>query len=148
MNASVAPVSADARSSSVSDASDIPDIPYDEMFAAPGVPRPHYRALHKTLLELAPDVLRRTQQAADLTFLHEGITFTVYGNKEGTERIFPNDLIPRIIPDDEWRRIEKGLAQRLTALNLFLRDIYNEGRILADRVVPRELIYSCRHFRN
>jgi uncharacterized circularly permuted ATP-grasp superfamily protein len=128
--------------------SDTLDIPYDEMFAAPGVPRPHYRALHQTLLELAPEVLRRTQQAADLTFLHEGITFTVYGNKEGTERIFPNDLIPRIIPDDEWRRIEKGLAQRLTALNLFLGDIYNEGRILADRVVPRELIYSCRHFRN
>src|SRR5579862_9826524 len=145
MNATVASVSADARSSSVSDAS---ALPYDEMFAAPGVPRPHYRALHRTLLELAPEVLRRTQQAADLTFLHEGITFTVYGNKEGTERIFPNDLIPRIIPDGEWSRIEKGLAQRLTALNLFLRDIYNEGRILADRVVPRELVYSCRHFRN
>src|SRR5579862_1906571 len=101
MNATVAPVSADARSSSVSDAS---ALPYDEMFAAPGVPRPHYRALHQTLLELAPEVLRRTQQAADLTFLHEGITFTVYGNKEGTERIFPNDLIPRIIPENEWSK--------------------------------------------
>jgi len=123
------------------------DSAYDEMFSAPGMAREHYRALQKTLLGLAPEQLRRTQQAADLTFLHEGITFTVYGGKEGTERIFPNDLLPRIIPAREWARIEKGLTQRLTALNLFLRDIYHEGRILAEGVVPRELIYSCRHFR-
>jgi len=123
------------------------DTAYDEMFLAPAVARDHYRALEKTLVGLSPDELRRTQQAADLTFLHEGITFTVYGSKEGTERIFPNDLVPRIIPGDEWARIEKGLTQRLTALNLFLRDIYHESRILAEGVVPRELIYSCRHFR-
>ena len=123
------------------------DTAYDEMFASPGVPREHYRALHQTLLGLPPEELRRSQQAADLAFLHEGITFTVYGSKEGTERIFPNDLLPRIIAAREWMTIEKGLTQRLTALNLFLRDIYHEGRILADKVVPRELIYSCRHFR-
>ena len=123
------------------------DAAYDEMFSAPGVPREHYRALHQTLLRLPPEELRRSQQAADLAFLHEGITFTVYGAKEGTERIFPNDLLPRIIAAREWAKIEKGLTQRLTALNLFLRDIYHEGRILADKVVPRELIYSCRHFR-
>jgi uncharacterized circularly permuted ATP-grasp superfamily protein len=123
------------------------DIAYDEMFASPGVPRDHYRALHQTLLGLPPEELRRSQQAADLAFLHEGITFTVYGSKEGTERIFPNDLLPRIIAAREWMTIEKGLSQRLTALNFFLRDIYHEGRILADKVVPRELIYSCRHFR-
>jgi uncharacterized circularly permuted ATP-grasp superfamily protein len=120
---------------------------YDEMFAAPGVPREHYRALHQTLLKLPPEELRRSQQAADLAFLHEGITFTVYGSKEGTERIFPNDLLPRIIAAREWAKIEKGLTQRLTALNLFLRDIYHEGRIFADKVVPRDLIYSCKHFR-
>jgi uncharacterized circularly permuted ATP-grasp superfamily protein len=120
---------------------------YDEMFSAPGVPRPHYQGLFKTLLGLAPEELRRTQQAADLTFLHEGITFTVYNNSEGTERIFPNDLVPRIIPEHEWTKIEKGLTQRLTALNLFLKDIYHQGQILSDGVVPRELIYSCRHFR-
>jgi uncharacterized circularly permuted ATP-grasp superfamily protein len=120
---------------------------YDEMFEAPSLPRPHYRALYQLLLGLPPEELRRTQQAADLSFLHEGITFTVYGNKEGTERIFPNDLVPRIIPSEEWARIEKGLTQRLTALNLFLKDIYHEGRILNDNVVPRELVYSCRHFR-
>ena len=120
---------------------------YDEMFEAPGVPREHYQALHKTLLGLPPEELRKRQQAADLTFLHEGITFTVYGSKEGTEKIFPNDLVPRIIPSSEWTRIEKGLTQRLTALNMFLRDIYHEGRILSEGIVPRELVYSCRHFR-
>jgi len=120
---------------------------YDEMFEAPGQPRAHYRALYQTLLGLPPEKLLRTQQAADLSFLHEGITFTVYGNKEGTERIFPNDLVPRIIPGHEWARIEKGLTQRITALNLFLKDIYHEGRIFSDNVVPRELVYSCRHFR-
>ena len=123
------------------------DTAYDEMFASPGVPREHYRALHQTLLKLPPEELRRSQQAADLAFLHEGITFTVYGSKEGTERIFPNDLLPRIITAREWAKIEKGLTQRLTALNLFLRDIYHEGRILSDKIVPRDLIYSCKHFR-
>jgi uncharacterized circularly permuted ATP-grasp superfamily protein len=123
------------------------DAAYDEMFASPGVPREHYRALHHTLLKLPPEELRRSQQAADLAFLHEGITFTVYGSKEGTERIFPNDLLPRIIAAREWAKIEKGLTQRLIALNLFLRDIYHEGRILSDKIVPRELVYSCKHFR-
>ncbi len=123
------------------------DRAYDEMFESPGVPRPHYQALYRTLLESPPQELRKSQQAADLSFLHQGITFTVYGNKEGTERIFPNDLLPRIIPGGEWRKVEAGLTQRITALNLFLNDIYHEGRILADKVVPRELVYSCRHFR-
>jgi uncharacterized circularly permuted ATP-grasp superfamily protein len=123
------------------------DQAYDEMFEAPGVPRSHYQALFRTLLELPPEEMRKSQQAADLSFLHQGITFTVYGNEEGTERIFPNDLLPRIIPGHEWRRIEQGLAQRITALNLFLKDIYHEGHILSDGVVPRELVYSCRHFR-
>ncbi len=123
------------------------DNAYDEMFSSPGVPRDHYRALHQTLLKLPPEELRRSQQAADLAFLHEGITFTVYGSKEGTERIFPNDLLPRIITAREWAKIEKGLTQRLTALNLFLRDIYHEGRILSDKVIPRDLLYSCKHFR-
>jgi uncharacterized circularly permuted ATP-grasp superfamily protein len=120
---------------------------YDEMFEAPGVPRAHYQALFQTLLELPPEELRKSQQAADLSFLHQGITFTVYGNDEGTERVFPNDLLPRIIPNHEWRKIESGLTQRIAALNLFLEDIYHQGRILADGIVPRELVYSCRHFR-
>ena len=64
--------------------------------------------------------LKKSQQAADLSFLHQGITFTVYGNEQGTERIFPNDLLPRIITGEEWQTIERGLTQRITALNLFL----------------------------
>ncbi len=123
------------------------DHAYDEMFLAAGVPREHYQALYRTLLASNPEDLRRVQQAADLSFLHQGITFTVYGNKEGTEKIFPNDLLPRIIPAAEWRKVERGLTQRITALNLFLKDIYHDGLILNDGVVPRELIYSCKHFR-
>jgi uncharacterized circularly permuted ATP-grasp superfamily protein len=123
------------------------DEAYDEMFESPGVPRPHYQALYRTLLESPPEELGKTQQAADLSFLHEGITFTVYGNKEGTEKIFPNDLLPRIIPGKEWRVVERGLTQRINALNLFLHDIYHDGHILTAGVVPRDLVYSCRHFR-
>lgn len=120
---------------------------YDEMFERPGVPRGHYQALYRTLLESPPEELRKSQMAADLSFLHQGITFTVYGNKEGTERIFPNDLLPRIIPGREWRKVEAGLTQRIIAFNLFLKDIYHDGRILAAGIVPRALVYSCRHFR-
>jgi uncharacterized circularly permuted ATP-grasp superfamily protein len=120
---------------------------YDEMFEAEGVPRPHYRALYEMLLSLPVEEMRRRKQAADISFLHQGITFTVYGREEGTERIFPNDLLPRIITASEWETIERGLTQRITALNLFLRDIYHEGRSLKAGVVPSEIVYSCRHFR-
>jgi len=91
--------------------------------------------------------MRRRKQAADISFLHQGITFTVYGREEGTERIFPHDLLPRIITSAEWETIERGLTQRITALNLFLRDIYHEGRSLKAGVVPSDIVYSCRHFR-
>ena len=120
---------------------------YDEMFDSGGEPRPHYHELYKTLLDLPADELRRRKQASDITFLHQGITFTVYGREEGTERIFPHDLLPRIITHSEWSTIERGLTQRITALNLFLKDIYHEGKILSDRVVPRETVYTCKHFR-
>jgi uncharacterized circularly permuted ATP-grasp superfamily protein len=123
------------------------DAAYDEMFERPGVPRAHYQALYRQLLELPPEELRKSQQAADLSFLHQGITFTVYGNEQGTERVFPNDLLPRIISGSEWKVVEEGLTQRITALNLFLCDLYHEGKILSDGVIPRELIYSCKHFR-
>ena len=92
---------------------------YDEMFERPGVPRGHYHALYRTLLESPPEELRKSQQAANLSFLQQGITFTVYENKEGTERIFPNDLLPRIIPGHEWRKVEAGLTQRITALDIY-----------------------------
>lgn len=120
---------------------------FDEMFSACGKPRPHYQALHDLLLRLPVEEMRRKRQSADLSFLHQGITFTVYGREEGTERIFPHDLLPRIVTNAEWEVIERGLIQRVTALNLFLKDIYNEGRCLTDNIVPREMIYSCKHFR-
>lgn len=120
---------------------------YDEMFDSDGRSRPHYAALYQRILELTADELRHRQQAADLSFLHQGITFTVYGRTEGTERIFPYDLLPRIITAAEWSTIEQGLTQRITALNLFLKDIYTDAHILADGIVPPELIYSCQHYR-
>jgi uncharacterized circularly permuted ATP-grasp superfamily protein len=123
------------------------DAAYDEMFEGVDAPRAHYEELYRRLLELPAEQLRGRQQAADLSFLHQGITFTVYGRDEGTERIFPYDLLPRIIPSSEWQVIERGLIQRITALNMFLKDVYHDGRILADRVIPRGLVYTCRHFR-
>jgi uncharacterized circularly permuted ATP-grasp superfamily protein len=120
---------------------------YDEMFAAPGAARSHYAALYDSLLHLPAEQMRRRKAAADQSFLHQGITFTVYGRDEGTERIFPHDLVPRIITATEWDRLERGLEQRIRALNEFLKDIYHEGRILNDGVVPRDMVYSCRHFR-
>jgi len=123
------------------------DEAYDEMFGSTDIPRAHYRALHELLSELPLAEMRRRKQSADVSFLHQGITFTVYGREEGTERIFPHDLLPRIITSAEWSTIERGLAQRITALNLFLHDIYNEARSLDEGVVPREIVYSCKHFR-
>ena len=120
---------------------------YDEMFEAEGLPRPHYRALYEMLLSLPVEEMRRRKQTADISFLHQGITFTVYGREEGTERIFPHDLLPRIVTSAEWSIIDRGLTQRITALNLFLRDIYHEGRSLKAGIVPSEIVYSCRHFR-
>ena len=120
---------------------------YDEMFAAPQRPRGHYTRLYERLLELPADELERRQTAADQNFLNQGVTFTVYGADEGTERIFPYDLLPRIITSAEWNVIERGLTQRITALNLFLRDIYHDGRILRDSVIPADLVLSCRHYR-
>ncbi len=123
------------------------DHAYDEMFVGPGQLHEHYGPLLEQFSSLSVDELRRRKQSADLSFLNQGITFTVYGREEGTERIFPYDLLPRIITSAEWAVVERGLTQRLTALNLFLKDIYNEGRILEDGVVPRQVVYSCKHFR-
>jgi len=123
------------------------DHAYDEMFEANWLARSHYGALIEELLVVSQDELRKRQLEADRAFLTQGITFTVYGDDQGTERIFPFDLLPRIITSREWDTLERGLAQRLTAVNLFLKDIYHEGRILAERVVPPELVYSCKHYR-
>ncbi|ADW70395.1 circularly permuted type 2 ATP-grasp protein [Granulicella tundricola] len=123
------------------------DNAYDEMFESPANLHEQYRPLLNHFSSLPEGELERRKQAADLSFLNQGITFTVYGREEGVEQIFPYDLLPRIITSKEWETVERGLTQRIIALNLFLRDIYNEGRILADGVVPREVVYSCKHFR-
>jgi uncharacterized circularly permuted ATP-grasp superfamily protein len=123
------------------------DTSFDEMFDAAGRPRPPYQALLSRLLDLPADDLRRRQREADAAFLQQGITFTVYGDKGGTERVFPYDLLPRILTHDEWQRISRGLSQRLLALNLFLRDVYGDGRILKAGIVPRELVVTAQHYR-
>jgi uncharacterized circularly permuted ATP-grasp superfamily protein len=120
---------------------------FDEMFVKPGQPRPHYRALLERFKELSRREFDRKRQEVDLSFLRMGITFTVYGDEEGTERIFPFDLIPRIIPNSEWQMLEKGLTQRITALNLFLHDVYHDQRIVKEGVIPAEYILSAKHFR-
>lgn len=120
---------------------------YDEMFDTSGQARPHCQPLHEDLLALSLRELRERQEEADRSFLTQGITFTVYGDNQGTERIFPYDLLPRIITASEWRTLERGLTQRLTAVNMFLRDVYHEGRIFSEGIVPRELVYSCKHYR-
>ena len=119
---------------------------YDEMFASPGDPRPHYAKTFQELASMAPAQFQELRELADFSFLLQGITFTVYSDGRGTERLFPFDLVPRILPHSEWEHIERGLSQRVRALNLFLQDIYGPQRILKDRIVPRSLVYSCRHF--
>jgi uncharacterized circularly permuted ATP-grasp superfamily protein len=123
------------------------DDAFDEMFTPEGAIRPHYAELLKVLGDLPSEELQRRKQSADFSFLMQGITFTVYGREEGTERIFPYDLVPRVVTGEEWDKIERGLTQRITALNLFLHDVYHEGKILARGVIPREIVYSCHHFR-
>ena len=102
---------------------------FDEMFAAPGQPRPHYVKTLQELAGMAPAQFEELRQLADFSFLLQGITFTVYSDGRGTERLFPFDLVPRILPNSEWRLIERGLDQRVRALNLFLQDVYGPQRI-------------------
>jgi uncharacterized circularly permuted ATP-grasp superfamily protein len=120
---------------------------YDEMFVAPGQPRPHYAAVSKGLDMLGVGAFQRRRQMADVSFRNQGITFTVYGDQRGVEKIFPFDLVPRIVPANEWDTIERGLVQRITALNLFCQDIYHEQRILRERIIPPDLIYGAKMFR-
>ena len=120
---------------------------FDEMFTQEGVPRPHYASIFHEFASMRPAQFEQRRKLADSAFLLQGITFTVYTDGRGTERLFPFDLIPRILPWHEWQHIERGLSQRVIALNLFLQDIYGQQKILKDKVIPRSLIYSCRHFR-
>jgi uncharacterized circularly permuted ATP-grasp superfamily protein len=120
---------------------------YDEMFEGALRPRPHYQALCRRLAGLSPHEFRRRKAMSDLSMLQDGVGFTVYRQEEGIERVWPMDPVPRIIPAQEWQRIELGLVQRLTTLNLFLKDIYNDQHILRDRVIDPQLIYDGAYFR-
>jgi len=115
------------------------------MFTNEGV-RERYRQVMESLQQMSLDSLDiKDRQAADF-FMNQGITFTVYSDNEGIERIFPFDIIPRMITSNEWKKIEAGIKQRLKALNLFLKDIYNEQQIVKDGIIPASLIASCPHF--
>ncbi len=120
---------------------------YDEMFLPDGTPRPEARALVDRIEGLpAGEVLRR-HQAAERALLNTGITFAVYGDDQGAERIFPFDIVPRIIPGAAWDPIERGLRQRVEALNRFVDDVYNDRAILRDGVVPAEVVESSAGYR-
>ncbi len=120
---------------------------FDEMYAPDGAMRTHYRRLGERLGTLAEAEFDRRRAAVDLALLRRGVTFTVYNDSQGTERIFPFDLIPRIIPTAEWQHIEAGLVQRLHALNLFLDDIYHDQKVLKDKIIPPALVLGAKHFR-
>lgn len=123
----------------------IPINTWDEMFTDHQV-RESYQSIYRFLCEISPDELNKQEETAKRLFMSQGITFTVYSDGEGIEKIFPFDLIPRIITNREWTLIETGVKQRLRALNLFLKDVYTSQFILHDNVVPVDLIYSCPHY--
>ena len=113
------------------------------MFEVDGSPRTHCVELHSTLTDLTQLELSTMQERVTRSFYNEGITFIVYGDEAAGERIIPIDCVPRILANAEWRHIESGLDQRLRALNLFLEDVYNEARIIADGVIPVDVIRGC-----
>lgn len=115
---------------------------YDELFDRDGIPHAAAAALVEQIDALSrADLKRRQKQAEDILY-QSGNTFNVYGDKKGTEKILPFDIIPRLVSSADWQKLEKGIAQRITALNLFIQDIYNDQKILKDKVVPAELIFS------
>ncbi len=118
---------------------------FDEMWNAENVREPYSKVL-SALQNLDLPSLHQKDSLAGELFMNQGITFTVYADNAGIERIFPFDIIPRIITGAEWQHIENGIKQRLRALNLFLKDIYNSQQILKDRVIPANLIASCPHY--
>jgi uncharacterized circularly permuted ATP-grasp superfamily protein len=118
---------------------------WDEMFGKDGI-RPAYRNMVAAIEDLSADEMTHKDELAKKLFMSQGITFTVYSSGEGIEKIFPFDIIPRILEAAEWKHIEEGIKQRLKALNIFLKDIYHQQFIIKDGIVPAKLIYSCPNF--
>ena len=129
------------------DAYDLNAAIYDEMFLPDGTPREHCRELYDTLCRLSDEELSAIQERVTHSFSTEGITFTVYGDDEADERIIPIDCVPRLLSAAEWRHIESGLTQRIGALNRFLEDVYGEARIIADGVIPADVVRGCPQYR-
>ena len=120
---------------------------FDEMFEAGSEPRAAARALFQLIETMTEGELLRRQQSAERALLHMGITFNVYGDSAGTERIFPFDLVPRIVAAETWNEIELGLKQRIRALNLFIDDVYHGQKIVKDGVIPADVIRTASSFR-
>ena len=120
---------------------------HDEMFLPDGQPRPYSRVLFDRVQSLGDDELARRHRAAESALMRMGITFNVYGAEQGTERVWPFDIIPRLVPASEWDWMERGLRQRIYALNLFLDDVYHDQKIINDDVIPRDIIESAEGFR-
>jgi uncharacterized circularly permuted ATP-grasp superfamily protein len=118
---------------------------WDEMFGSDGIRAP-YKNFVSAIADLPPVEMTHKDELAKKLFMSQGITFTVYNSGEGIEKIFPFDIIPRIITGKEWLLIESGLKQRLKALNVFLKDIYHSQFILHDKIIPTQLVYSCPNF--
>jgi len=119
---------------------------FDEMFFADGQTRSGYTFFKDRVETLSKEEFMRRQISAERALMAMGITFNVYSENEGTERIMPVDIIPRIVNAQEWEKMEKGLIQRITALNLFLADIYSDQKIIKDGIIPKEVIYSSKNF--
>jgi len=120
---------------------------YDEMFNSAGVARPGWAGLYQSLCSIDSKSLGERQANIDRTFMAQGVTFTVYGHEDSTEKIIPTDVLPRIVPAHEWDRLERGFKQRVEALNLFLGDIYGAQSIMNDGTVPRDLILGSVNYR-
>lgn len=118
---------------------------WDEMYGNNEV-RAHYKNFVSAIGDITPEEMTRRDEQAKKLFMSQGVTFTVYSSGEGIEKIFPFDVVPRIIKADEWAHIEKGIKQRLKALNVFLKDIYHQQFIIKDGIIPAKLIYSCPNF--
>ena len=119
---------------------------FDEMFTEDGQTRSGYTFFKDRVEQLTKEEFMRRQISAERALMAMGITFNVYSENEGTERIMPVDIIPRIVSAQEWEKMEKGLIQRITALNLFLADIYSDQKIIKDGIIPKEVIYSSKNF--
>ena len=119
---------------------------YDELVEAGGKTRQHARVVANILSNMTPDTFARCQALAELALAQWGVTFSVYSDQRGTEKVMPVCLVPRVLAAAEWARLERGLVQRLTALQMFLDDLYGEQRALADRVVPADLILGSRQY--